>query len=353
MESCNCMTKILHLLSSNQFSGAENVACQIIDNFNEGDFDSIYCSPKGNIAYSLRERKIKSFLIEKMSLSEVKRAIKTINPDIIHAHDMRASLFAAIVCGNKPLICHIHNNSLSSRKISIKTLGFLIASKKAKHIFWVSNSAFNCYVFKKQVEKKSTVLYNIINVKKLQEKVELDKNTYDYDVIFLGRMTAPKNPIRLLNVFECLVTIKPNIKLAIVGTGEMDAEVHKIASQKNLENNIKFFGFVKNPYKILKDSKVMIMTSVWEGTPMCALEAMALGVPIISTPTDGLKDLIIDGETGYLSDSDDSLVNYIVELIDNKDKRAIFSENSCKRANSLMNTEQYKNAIYKEYLNCL
>ena len=41
---------------------------------------------------------------------------------------------------------------------------------------------------------------------------------------------------------------------------------------------------------MLHDSKVMLMTSLWEGTPMCAVEAMALGVPIVTTPTDGLCD---------------------------------------------------------------
>lgn len=44
---------------------------------------------------------------------------------------------------------------------------------------------------------------------------------------------------------------------------------------------------------------MMIMTSLWEGTPMCALEALAMGIPIVSTPVDGLCDLIENGKNGF------------------------------------------------------
>lgn len=67
-----------------------------------------------------------------------------------------------------------------------------------------------------------------------------------------------------------------------------------------------FGGFRKNPYKILKNSQVMIMTSRWEGLGMCALEAMALGVPVVSTPTGGLCEIIEDGKNGFLRRSNKS-----------------------------------------------
>ncbi|MDO4568696.1 MAG: glycosyltransferase family 4 protein [Clostridia bacterium] len=73
--------------------------------------------------------------------------------------------------------------------------------------------------------------------------------------------------------------------------------------------------------KLLHDAQVMIMTSDHEGTPMVALEAMALGVPIVSTPTDGLKDLIDDGRTGFLADDDSVLAGRLIELSEDEQLR--------------------------------
>ena len=88
--------RILHILTSNRFSGAENVVCQIIGMMkDEPDVEMRYCSPDGQIREALAEREITFAPISELSVSEVKRAIKETKPDIIHAHDMRASFVAA------------------------------------------------------------------------------------------------------------------------------------------------------------------------------------------------------------------------------------------------------------------
>jgi len=60
------------------------------------------------------------------------------------------------------------------------------------------------------------------------------------------------------------------------------------------------------------------MCSIYEGLPIAALEAMALGVPVVSTPVDGIKDLIINNQTGYLSNDNIELENHIIDLITNE-----------------------------------
>ena len=105
--------KILHLLKSDKFSGAENVVCQIISMFDlNKDVEFVYCSRDGLIKEALLERNIRFNLMKSFSISEIKRVIKEEKPDIIHAHDMAASFYGAICCGNIPLISHIHNLSL-------------------------------------------------------------------------------------------------------------------------------------------------------------------------------------------------------------------------------------------------
>ncbi|HII4480857.1 glycosyltransferase [Clostridium perfringens] len=345
--------KVMHLLQSSRFSGAENVVCQIISMYKESDIEFIYCSREGQIKEALEERGVRHNLMTEFSVSEIKRVIKEEKPDIIHAHDMKASFFAALICKKTPLISHIHNNSFDSRGLSIKSILYFFTGLKSKHIFWVSKSAYYGYKFHKSLENKSNVLYNIIDVDALNEKVELDKKEYNYDIVYLGRLSTPKNPHRLLKVFEKILEKRPKTKIAMIGTGEMEEEIKaEIFSNKNL-SNVSFLGFNSNPYKILKDSKVMIMTSRWEGTPMCALEAMALGVPIVSTPTDGLKELVEFGITGYLSDDDQCLADSCLDIVSSKELRRNMSNSSIIKSRKMNNIENYKSKLDYIYSNSI
>lgn len=346
-------TKILHLLCSNRFSGAENVVCQIISLFaGNPEVEMVYCSPDGQIRQALSERSITFLPVASMTVKEVKQILRSYRPDIVHAHDMRASLIAAACCGKTPLISHIHNNSFNSRGISLKSVAYLWAAKKAKHIFWVSNSAFRGYAFSKCFAEKSSVLYNIIDTEALYQRMAMDRKTYSYDVVFLGRLTEPKNPKRLMYVLEKVAQKLPSVKIAIVGTGDLEEETKALCKQLQLQNAVDFLGFMDNPLKLLSDSKVMVMTSLWEGTPMCALEAMALGVPIVSTPTDGLCDLIEEGKTGFLSDDNAVLAEKIVLIVQNESVRKSLSDQSTEVICSRMNKDVYTAKLLEQYSAC-
>lgn len=338
--------KVLHLLSSNSFSGAENVVCQIIGMFKNDDcVEMIYVSPDGQIREALEERHVDFVPITKMSVKEVKRVIREERPDVVHAHDMRASVIAAFSCGKVRLISHIHNNAFASRKISVKSLAYLFAVRKAEHIFWVSDNSYKGYKFNKLCASKSSVLYNVIDLNELEKKMNGDEATYDNDVVFVGRLSYEKNPLRLIKVIKIAAGFYPKLKVAIVGAGDLEAETKRLAKEYHLENNIDFMGFKANPLKIMHDSKLMLMTSRWEGTPMCALEAMALGVPIVSTPTDGLRVLVEHGVSGFLADDDESLAKCVLSLVQNNSLRADMSAKALESAIRINDTAQYKAKI--------
>lgn len=342
--------KVLHLLNSDRFSGAENVVCQIISMFkNELDIEMVYCSRDGQIREVLNERNISFVSVDDLTVKEVKRVLKEVTPDVIHAHDMRASFIAALSCGRIPLISHIHNNAFDSRGISLKSIAYLYAAFKSKHIFWVSKSSFSGYFFCKFFIKKSEVLYNVIDINTLYEKMKLDSNKYDYDIVYIGRLTYQKNPQRLFNVLKLVVDKRPYTKIAIIGTGELDAEIKKLCLELQLNDNVCFFGHLNNPLKVLHDSKVMLMTSRWEGTPMCALEAMALGVPIVSTKTDGLCELIEQGKNGYLCNNNDDIEKYILKLLDNSELQKSCSNNAYNKALKINDIENYKKNLAQQY----
>lgn len=341
--------KVLHVLNTDRFSGAENVVCQIIDVF-KNDASMAYCGLDGPIRQVLEKKDIRFLPIKKMSVQALKLVIEEFKPDVVHAHDMRASFFAALACGKIPLICHIHNNAFDSRALSIKSILFLLAAIKAKHIFWVSETSFSGYLFHRFLNKKSSILQNVINVDSLIRKRNEDSCNYDYDVVFVGRLTYQKNPERLIKIFHKLVEKNPKVKCGIIGDGDLFEKISNLIKEKSLEKNIFMLGFLSNPLKILSDSKAMLMSSRWEGLPMCALEALALGVPVVSTPSDGMDAIIQQKENGFLSDDDDELVEFLDRLVGDKTLHGKISE-SClklsKEYNDLLVYKQRLNDVYK------
>lgn len=341
--------KVMHVLNSRIYSGAEKVVCQIIHMF-AGEVEMVYCSPYSDIVKGmLEEQKVTYLSIDSLTPGNLKRVIEEQKPDLIHAHDMRASFVSALCCGSIPLVSHIHNNAYDSRGLSPKSIAYLLAGWKAKHILWVSRSSYEGYFFHKLFAKKSSVLFNIIDLQQVWNKRDQDKNEYHYDMIYIGRLTYQKNPQRLMRLCALAKEKKPDIRLAVVGTGELEEETKALCAELGIEENVDFLGFQSNPMKMLHDSKCMILPSRWEGTPMVALEAMALGVPVVSTPTDGLLDLIDEGENGYLAKEDTALVEAVLRLSSDTQLRDALSCNAAQKAVKINDIQTYKNAVAAWY----
>lgn len=340
--------KVLHMLQSPRFSGAENVVCQIIG-FLKNKIEFTYCSRDGQIRNALADRDIRFVPVASITYKEFIRVISKEKPDIIHAHDISASVLAAFTSGLTPVISHVHVNNDDMAKVNKKTILYLISSIKYKHIFWVSSSCYNSFVFKNFVKKKSTVLINVMDKNGIIEKANSDSAAYFYDIVYIGRLSYQKNPLRMLKIFEDVVEQMPEVKIAVIGTGELEHDCRAVLESSSLQNNVDFLGFKENPLKILQDAKVMVMTSRFEGTPMTALEAMALGVPIVSTPTDGMNDLIENGVNGYLSDNDEELASRLLAVIRDETLHSELSKNTADKFDSMMDCDAYQREIENVY----
>lgn len=341
--------KVLHVLNSKEFTGAEQVVAMIVRLF-AGDAQMLYCSPYSDNVRDMLALEGMTFLpVDTLVPSQLKKIISQVQPDVIHAHDMRASLMAALCCGRIPVINHIHNNAFDARGLSVKSLAYVLAAIRAKHILWVSRSSYEGYLFHRLFAKKSSVLYNIIDVDKVLEKSRQDPASYDYDAIYIGRLTYQKDPQRLMGLCRLLADKKPDIRVAVVGSGELEEETKALCKELGLNNNVFFLGFRSNPMKMLRDSKVMLLTSRWEGTPMCALEALTLGVPVVSTPTDGMVDLIEEGVDGFLSDDDAVLAENVLRIVADDSLHSRLSRNAAAKSTRINDAAAYKEAIAVHY----
>jgi len=139
--------------------------------------------------------------------------------------------------------------------------------------------------------------------------------------IFVGRLHSQKNLILLFKAFRQIVK-KYDYDLLVLGDGPLRNTLAKEAKKNNLNKNIKFLGYIDNPYSYMQQSKLVILSSDYEGMPNVLLESISLERPFISTNChSGPYEIVVDNFYGRLSKVGDKralIWNIISTLEDNE-----------------------------------
>ena len=140
-------------------------------------------------------------------------------------------------------------------------------------------------------------------------------------VITVSRLVHKNGIDVLINAVVKVAKKIPDVQLWILGGGEDEAKLKDLAKKFNIEENVKFFGEIRNEkvYEYLARADVFARPSRSEGLGTSFLEAMAAGLPIIGTPVGGIQDFLRDNETGLFCNVDDpqNLADKILQLLNN------------------------------------
>mgnify|MGYP001194129280 FL=1 len=159
------------------------------------------------------------------------------------------------------------------------------------------------------IKREIKVIPNFIDIDKYAKKHNLCQgNMLAQDdekiIVHVSNFRPLKRIIDVLKIFE-KINQKINSKLIMVGDGPDKKKAKDFLRKNNLKNKVIFLGKTSEVDEILCSSDLFLLPSEKESFGLAALEAMALKVPVISTNTGGLKDLNIDGNSGYTSDIGD------------------------------------------------
>ena len=138
----------------------------------------------------------------------------------------------------------------------------------------------------------------------------------------IGRFATQKNHALLVEAFAQVRADAP-LYLLLVGGGELENAVREQVAALGLESRVCFLGIRADVADILRASDAFVLSSRWEGNPMSVMEAMAAGLPVVSTAVGGVPELVREGETGLLVPSEDTgaLAQAIQALVDNPARR--------------------------------
>ena len=167
-------------------------------------------------------------------------------------------------------------------------------------------------------------------------------------LLSVGRLQREKGHIYLLEAFKILKKKMNNIKLKIIGEGNLKKEFLDWIKENGFEGDIELPGMITHGpelFKVYKNSDIFILPSISEGTPKVILEAMACGLPVIATKVGGVPTLIKDRDNGLLVPRQNAgaLADAINEIIENKVLRCQLIESGYKTAEEHTNdAEMYK-----------
>lgn len=121
-------------------------------------------------------------------------------------------------------------------------------------------------------------------------------------VLFVGRLEGQKDPLLLIDTFCCVNKHMPETILLIVGTGALRGKMEHKIKRCGLEERVCFLGVLPQDRvaELMRISDVFLLTSAFEGMPMCVLEALGCGLPVVSTDVGEVKRVVRDGFSGLL-----------------------------------------------------
>jgi len=227
---------------------------------------------------------------------------------------------------------------LIARQQGIKHLIRLGANRKMNIPFWhrlnykmlndglIVNSTFIAQNLKKYAffnNHPIHVLHNGIPGFTSQSKLPVKADFKEkFVIVSSGRITKLKGYHLLIEAIAQLDKAAiEQLTVRIIGEGRNKEELEELCRKFKLENTIHFTGFVNHPTEMMHDADLFVLLSEREGLSNSILEAMTLGIPVLSTDTGGIKELITDGETGYLVERNtQAILQKLQNLIQSKDR---------------------------------
>lgn len=147
-----------------------------------------------------------------------------------------------------------------------------------------------------------------------------------YDIVYIGRLDRTKDPFSIFDILKHVVQKNPNIRCAIFGSGNCEAKLRQKIKATRQGQNICIYPPTTDVASVLLQSKILLYYPIHaaDGFPVSILEAMAMGVPVVSGYFQGIEDVLVDGKNAYICRSTRQADDKLNALLHLESKRRLF-----------------------------
>ena len=245
-------------------------------------------------------------LLDARGWFRLKRWLWRALPDVVHAHLPQAAWLARWSRGFAPVPVLIDTLHTSSVGTIWRRLGYAVSRWWPDRVTAVSRGAAQSHIQAGMVgERNVTVVPNGIDIERwhpdAQVRAQVRRTmglTDDFLWLAVGRMEAVKDYPTLL---KALTFVPRRARLVILGDGPLRSELTQMAVQLGLKHRVHFMGFQSDVRRWMQAADGFVLASRYEGLPMVLLEAGACGLPCAATNVAGTREVVINGETGWLA----------------------------------------------------
>lgn len=341
--------KILHVIPDLLKGGAQRIVLDICQELSKNHEIYLVCFTSEN-EYSFLGENVKIKIISTsvapsilgksvVVVKDLQDYINRIQPDVVHSHLFLSEIVLSYIDLPKHTkrFFHFHDNMPQMENLKLKSIfnklkltnfyekrKVIKSYKKQKaNAICISNDS-NKYAISVLPKKlKKILLFNAIDLSRFVPSENNLIHDGVFEISIVGRLVDIKNQQLAIETIYELNEKGHQVHLNIIGVGPNEHLLKKMVEEMKIQHAVTFHGIIDFPEKILSNSNAYMHTATYEPFGLVLIEAMACGLPVISTNGKGNKDLIIEGENGFLIDNFDAkLIALAIEkIILNEDLR--------------------------------
>jgi glycosyltransferase involved in cell wall biosynthesis len=293
-----------------------------------------------------------SFVQDALAVVHLMQRIRQEQPDVIHLHSSKAGVLgrvAACLVGSRASVFYSpHGFAFLRQDVSkLKQALFLVFEQMAARLggTLVACSRSEAALAIDKVHHPSVQLVeNATDFNEVQISTGSPDNTVN--VLNAGRACYQKAPWR----FKAVAQACADLPTRFVWLGEGDL-AHQLQFERTL--NLRLTGWLTRSKvaQYLAQADVFLMPSLWEGMPLALIEAQAAGVPAVVSNVEGCRDVVQDGVTGFVCDTDEDLCARTRQLIDDASLRKRMGDNAARIARARFSVARMSEELLQLYVN--